>query len=210
MIISGPGKFCQSCQKQVHDFGRSSGEEIKKAYRDHSGNICGRIPARLLQEQFEDRQLRKLHAGTLRRLFFAALFCFGSSLFTIDAAKASTIYKLKLSFFSSLAIPDSSTICGTVKNAEGKGDLAFATVEIFHGQKRIARTQTNSKGYYSIKVSDTYKKVDVVVSYAGFKNESVKGIAISPQKRANVDIRMRYEEEILMGDVDWDPNDTLH
>ncbi|MFL5762810.1 MAG: carboxypeptidase-like regulatory domain-containing protein [Bacteroidia bacterium] len=207
MHLSEKGKFCFSCKKDVYDFEHSDIETVKTIYEVNNGDMCGRVPAKLLKDQFEDHQLRRLHSGTVRRFFFAVLFCFGASLFTIDAAKASTVYKLKLSFLRDAGITDSMKVTGVIKDADSKETIAFASVFILADDKVIASTHTDADGKYSVKISKKYPKVDVKASYVGYKDNVVKGkvVAVLKQSVMNVNFGMKYESEMLMGDVEYVP-----
>src|SRR3989344_7149243 len=99
MSVSEKGKFCSSCKKQVHDFSNSTIDEIKKAYSESEDGLCGHVPAKLLQEQYVNRNIQIEHISFLKKFWIAAVFCFGASLFTIDSAKASTFCKIKTSLF---------------------------------------------------------------------------------------------------------------
>ena len=41
------GRFCDACQKKVHDFTSSGKNELIDAYHSNGGNLCGRVSSTL-------------------------------------------------------------------------------------------------------------------------------------------------------------------
>ena len=98
MSISEKGKFCSTCKKHVHDFTNSTAEDIKTAYIENNGNLCGHVSTKLLQEEYIKSEIKKVYLGSLKTFCLAAIFCFGANLFTINKAKASTLQNIKKTF----------------------------------------------------------------------------------------------------------------
>ncbi|MGZ4159061.1 MAG: hypothetical protein ACXVED_18800, partial [Bacteroidia bacterium] len=84
MTITEQGRFCSSCKKHVHDFTNASPDEIKKAYEENSGNLCGKISGKLLNQQYVESQVQRIHFSQSGTFCFALILCFGASLFTMQ------------------------------------------------------------------------------------------------------------------------------
>jgi hypothetical protein len=193
MANSEKGKFCSSCQKEVHDFTQATKDEIMKAYVANNGALCGHVPVKFLQEEYADSQVKKLHFTHLKRFWLAAVFCFGASLFSIDAAKASSFYKLKLSFLN-LAIEAKDTIIvkGMVKDKAGEG-IPFAFVFSMVNDTVVSKTTTDINGEYQLKISKKYNKVDIKADCMGYTTKIIKNVDIAPDKQIVVDLNLESD-----------------
>jgi hypothetical protein len=209
MSISEKGRFCSSCKKDVHDFSNSGIEEIRRIYLENNGEVCGHIPVKLLQDQYVEQEVQKVHFSFVKKFFIAALFCFGASLFTVDAAKASTIYKLKLSF---LQLKDNAKdsvvmIRGVVKDKRNSELLPFVDIHVLHNDTIIARAVTDIDGAYLVKVPLQYSTVDIKAVFVGYQPHMIKGVSLinnstSHKPMANsiiVDINIEAPEEMMDG-----------
>ncbi|MFL5762811.1 MAG: carboxypeptidase-like regulatory domain-containing protein [Bacteroidia bacterium] len=196
MTISEKGKFCFSCQKEVRDFSNSSLAEIRAAYGESNDGLCGHVPIRLLQEEHFSRHLQQNHFGILKRFFVAAVFCFGSTLFSIDAAKASSIYKLKMAILKSVP-SDTVQVKGEVHDRSNNEALAFANVVAMVGDKQVAIATTDIDGKYTLKIPGEFTKVDISVEYLGYVKKIMKGIPVAPGKQIVVDFTLEQNAEYL-------------
>ena len=192
MSISEKGRFCVSCQKEVRDFTNSDVEDIRRAYAESNGELCGHVPSKLLQEEHFSKHLQQNHFDFLKRFFIAAVFCFGASLFTIDGAKASTFYKLKITF---LKINDSDTVLvkGEVRDHKNREQLPFAIVSVLFNDSVVVTSATDIEGKYALKIPKEYSKVDIKVVYAGYMTKIMKGISIAPGKQIVVDFELEQD-----------------
>jgi hypothetical protein len=200
MSLTEKGRFCSSCQKEVHDFSSASAEEIKAAYTENKGELCGHVPVRILQEEHFANHLQSHHFGHLKKLFFAAVLCFGASLFTVDSAKASTFYKLKLSFFR-IAENDTIKVTGEVRDKKTREQLAFVAVIALYHDSLVAKTETDMDGKYTLKIPEKYEKVDVKVGYLGYETKIMKSIGIAPHKQIVVDFDLEENMEMITDGV---------
>jgi hypothetical protein len=206
MSISDKGKFCGSCKKHVHDFTNATLADIKQAYVENNGDLCGHLPVRILQEQFEQSETYKRHFSYLKTFCLAAIFCFGANLFIIDSAKATTLQKIKKSFLSivSDSNKDSISVSGVVKDKYSHTAIAYVAVSVYYNDVVIYKTTTNAVGAYEVKIAkDKYPKVDIAANYVGYKEHRMKGISIAANKQIVVDIDIEQDEIIMMdGKVD--------
>ena len=211
MSISEKGKFCSSCKKHVHDFTNSSLQDIQAAYIENNGDLCGHVPVKILQEQFELKETRSRHFSYLRTFCLAAIFCFGANLFTIDSAKAGTLQRIKRSFFSSVADSnkDSISVTGVVKNKYSHLPVAYVTVMVYHNDSVIYQTTTNANGEYEVKIAkDKYPKVDIAASMIGYDQHRMKDISIGMNKQIVVDIDIEQQEVMMEGKVSMPDEET--
>ena len=176
MSVSEKGKFCSSCQKHVHDFSNSTLDEIKKVYEESKDGLCGHVPVKLLQEQYVERELQKVHYSYLKKFCLAAMLCFGATLFTVDAAKASTFYKIRTAFFKTAINNDTILVKGIVQAKSNRERIPFVNVVALVNDTIVASTATDIDGQYTLKIPKEYQKVDVKASYLGYMKKIVTGV----------------------------------
>ncbi len=206
MSISEKGKFCSSCQKHVHDFSNSGIDEIKKAYSKSKDGLCGHVPVRLLQEQYVERGIQKVHNSYLKKFCLATILCFGATLFTVDAAKASTFYKIKTAFFNVVATNnDTILVKGIAQDKNNRERIPFVNVVALVNDSIVASAITNINGEYTLKIPKEYSKVDVEAIYIGYIKKIIKGVSIAPNKQIVVDFDLEEDETMLDGIMIYEP-----
>ena len=200
MSVSEKGRFCSSCRKDVHDFSNSSIDEIRKAYLENEGALCGHVPVKILQEQYVENEIRKIHFSFVKKIFMAALLCFGATLFTIDAAKASILYKLKLSFISFTApVNDTIIVKGIIKDRDTYEAVPFVKVSLLHNDSVIVQTTTDLDGAYKLSIPAKYSKVDIKADFIGYATKMIKGVNLSPGKQIVIDLDIQMQVQRLDG-----------
>ena len=121
-------------------------------------------------------------------------------MFTVDAAKASTFYKVKNAFFNFVLATNNDTILvkGIVQDKRNREKIPFVTVAAMVNDSVITSGTTNIDGEYVIKIPKEYLKVDVRATYPGYISKIIKGVGISPNKQIVVDFDL--EEDYTMMD----------
>lgn len=144
MSTSEKGKFCSTCKKHVHDFTKSTAEEIKTAYIENKGNLCGHISAKLLREEYVKSEVNKIYLGHLKTFCLAAIICFGVHLFTVNKADANTLQTIKKRFstISSKVENDSISIKGSVISKTDRSKLSFAIVAAYQNHRLLSKVKT--------------------------------------------------------------------
>ena len=203
MKVIDKGRFCDACQRKVHDFTNATAEEIKRQYDLNKGKLCGHIPGKLLTQEFQAAAIRKGYFHYLKVFCWAALFSFGAGLFTISAANARNISGMRAAL---LAVAKDSnlvkeiTITGVVKDKFSKEALPFVTVEaVINDTTTITGSMTDANGIYELKVpAGKFLKADIKCSYVGYITEVVKGISV--EKNAAVSVEMQ-EHLMIEGEL---------
>lgn len=200
------GRFCDACQKKVHDFTSSSKQELIDLYRLNDGHLCGRVKSSFLTEQFVAHQQRKSYLQYLKTFCLAAIISFGASLFTVKSALASNLNKLKKEY---LTIQDSINLVeikGVIRDKENKELLPFCNVRIMIGDSVIAGTSTDMDGKFSLKIDSKKNPVfDLKVQYVGYKNLLIKNI--HPEKKELV-FELEAEAAELLGLIIYEERPT--
>ncbi len=177
------GRFCDACQKKVHDFTSSSKQELIDLYRLNEGHLCGRVKTSFLTEQFVAHQQNKNYLHYLKTFCLAAIISFGASLFTVKSALASNLNKLKNEYFT---IQDSITVVevkGLVRDKENKELLPFCNVMLMKGDSMIVGTTTDMDGKFSLKIdSKKFPEFDLKVQYVGYQHLLIKNIKASQKE----------------------------
>ena len=200
MSVVDKGRFCDACQRTVHDFTNATAEEIKRQYELNNGKLCGHVPGKLLTQQFQAAAIRKGYFHNLKVFCWAALLSFGAGLFTVSPANAKSISSMRAALLT--AEKDSNlvqeiTIKGVVTDKSNKEALPFVTVNAVTDDTMIINTcMTDVNGVYELKIpAGKFSKVDVKCLYVGYVTEIVKGISV--EKNAAVSVEM---EQHLMID----------
>ncbi len=171
------GRFCDACQKKVHDFTTSTKQELVDSYQLNEGHLCGRVKTSFLTEQFVAHQQNKNYLHYLKTFCLAAIIGFGASLFTVKSALASNLNKIKNEY---LTIQDSIKLVeikGVVKDKENKELLPFCNVMLMKGDSMIVGTTTDMDGKFSLKIdSKKFPEFDLKVQYVGYHHLLLKNI----------------------------------
>ena len=190
MHFSEKGRFCNSCQKQVHDFSNSSFDQIRQAYSESNGSLCGRLTGMQLHKQYVDSQIERAHVSYTKRFCLAVIVCFGTSLFSIQSSKATVFSHLKNNFFKIVSDTNMIEICGVVADKETKEVMPFVTVSLLEGDSLIAMVETDSLGEYKFNV-DTKKntKLRMEVKSVGYAL-ALKELILENSVSINIDLEV--------------------
>jgi hypothetical protein len=159
MTPSEKGRFCGSCQKQVVDFSGLSDREVIQLIEQTSGKVCGRLHSSQVSRVFLIQEQQSNYPSKFSKLLLGLFwFIFGGQY--ESSAKSNTAFKEGLvnewaekSFErNSKENQDnpSDVIRGQVFNAHSKKPIAYATIQV--GQDSLLRTQTDSLGYFMLKL----------------------------------------------------------
>ena len=148
------GRFCDSCQKEVMDFTRSSHDEIYDTYNAHNGNVCGHFLPQQMGVFRPTPIAARRQLGFMRRFFMAVLIVFGSALFLIpnDAlAQHLTNLKTTSETVNARGENDANAISGKVVDYDGEG-LVLASVMLKHNDQLVAAATSNLGGEFRLVV----------------------------------------------------------
>jgi hypothetical protein len=172
------GRFCDSCQKTVHDFSSMSDEELIAFFEKKQGSFCGRIDSKKL-----DRINRKIYlqSPSFGKKWFKAFFFSGflsllgnASLF---GQKSCDNSNGGIEIISDVVQkPDSISfiIEGKVIEAETGEPLLFGTVFCSHG---VGGTSTDYDGNFRLLSSSDSLSTDSLtleISYVGFQTIKIE------------------------------------
>jgi len=201
MSSSEVGKFCSSCKKNVHDFTNATIDDIKEAYKENNGSLCGHVSSKLIYEHYVSTTIKKTHSGNLKIFGMALFLCFGISLFNVNSLKARTINTYKNYLLNSFTVtnPDSVIIKGKVTDKVNKNPVAYGNISILNNNKIIASTKTDINGAYEIKISkEKYSSVTVQFSSIHYKTISYKNVSTNTTNKAILINMSAAEEEVMM------------
>ncbi|WP_445722425.1 carboxypeptidase-like regulatory domain-containing protein [Flavobacterium sp.] len=186
------GKFCSSCQKQVHDFTKSSDSQILAVF-DTNENLCGRFLVNQLNRPIEKPKNKKKKWLALATL--TGFLSLGNQKIFAQGEPIRTEHREHKKVLSSETNKDSTqtrTITGVISDSQGF--LPSATVEI-KGTKK--NSITNFDGEFTIQAAtnDT-----LVFNYIGYKTiEKVITDETNYQITLEEDLDVVYESVIVGG-----------
>src|SRR6187402_456776 len=176
MTPGDKGRFCDSCQKTVHDFtGMSDAQLIAFFKKPSTGSLCGRF----LDDQLgRNIEMRGKRIPWLKYLFQFTIPIFLTSLKaqsqgnlslkegTCSSATA-TEEKLLRGMVGAVALfNDSKKISGRVIDEKGSG-IPYASVYI---KNTTEGTSCDSSGFFEMAISGKEKKISLLVSSTGFSS----------------------------------------
>lgn len=186
------GRFCSACQKQVHDFTKSSDSQILAAF-DKNENLCGRFLISQLNRPIEKPKNKKKKWLALATL--TGFLSLGNQEIFAQGEPIRTEHREHKKLLSSETNKDSTqarTITGVISDSQGF--LPSASVAIKGTQKN---TLTNFEGKFSIEgvLNDT-----LVINYIGYKTiEKVITNETNYQITLEEDLDVVYESVIAGG-----------
>lgn len=197
----GDGRFCDACRHKVHDFANASADEIRKNFEANNGKICGRVSTKVLQEQYVQAQTRNAYLHQLKVFCWAALFCFGASLFCVPTAGAKGLLtKVKTGWLKPANDTAFVLVKGTVKDKANSELIPFADVVAYVGDQVVAGAMTDIDGNYQLKIDvQLYPKVDLKVAYVGYEVSKITGVELKPGKNTYVDFSLTQGLQMELG-----------
>ena len=171
MTPGDKGRFCDSCQKTVHDFtGMSDAQLIAFFKKPSTGSICGRFYNDQLERDFE---IPRKRLPWVKYFFQFAIPMFLSGIKSysqgnpilkenIVSVCPDTITK-NLIFGNSIPLTRNETV-GKVVDETGRG-IPYATV-LIKGTKN--GTMSDSSGFFQFENPAYEKKITIIVSSVGY------------------------------------------
>jgi len=176
MTPGDKGRFCDSCQKTVHDFtGMSDAQLIAFFKKPSNGSVCGRFYNDQLERDFETQRKR---LPWLKYFFQFALPVFLTTMKT--HAQGKPVFKEKLAVDSVLNICSKSPedeyilgnlmpskyLSGRVIDEQGKG-IPYATVFI---KGTAYGTSCDSAGFFKLN-NASLKRITLIASCVGYSEK---------------------------------------
>ena len=203
MTPGDKGRFCDSCQKTVHDFtGMSDAQLIAFFKKPSTGSVCGRFYNDQLERDFE---IPRKRLPWMKYFFQFAIPVFLTSLKThaqgnlvlkerITPAMTSNCPKeLTGRVGGVVSVVDQKRISGRVMDEKGYG-IPFASVTI---KGTNIGTSCDSTGFFELSTKTNEQKVIVIVSSVGYSAIEKK---ISMAKESSIEVILqRYTA--LSGEV---------
>jgi len=178
MTPADKGRFCNSCQKAVHDFTGMSDAQLIAFFKNPStGSVCGRFYNDQLNRDFEIPRKRIpwlryfLQIAIPAFLFSSKAKSQGKPFIVGDTVKCESpkvlIKQITLSATGEKS--DSNKITGRVVDFRGQA-LNSAAVMIKETRQGIV---TTIDGSFKIQPDGNWKKLTLVVSYVGFLTQEI-------------------------------------
>ena len=175
MTPGDKGRFCDSCQKTVHDFtGMSDAQLIAFFKRPSTGSVCGRFNNDQLERDFE---IQRKRIPWVKYFFQFAIAVFLTSLKSYSQGKpfikenndtlvCANINCREIVIMGQSAIPVvKNEILGKVIDDKGKG-IPYATVIIKGTKNGVA---CDSAGNFYLRIPGKQTTVSLVASCVGFE-----------------------------------------
>lgn len=172
------GRFCDSCQKAVHDFtGMSDAQLIAFFKKPSTGSVCGRFLGDQLNRDFE---IPRKRLPWLKYLFRIVIPAF---LFSAKAKGQGEAVRIKgdtvllapntglvaYKVFEAPAKIDTNRIAGKVISIDGK-PIPYATITI-KGTKR--GVMANEMGEFNLRIFENCQQVTLNISCVGFETQDI-------------------------------------
>lgn len=177
MTPSDKGRFCDSCQKTVHDFtGMSNAQLIAFFKKPSSGSVCGRFYGDQLNRDFE---IPRKRIPWLKYFFQIAIPAFlisakakaqGQTVRTEETVVCESSKVIGKTISNTIGEKiDSNKIAGRLIDSKGMA-LISASVVI---KGTMQGTTTDIDGYFKIQPPKDWQKISLVVSYVGYVTQEI-------------------------------------
>jgi hypothetical protein len=170
------GRFCDSCQKAVHDFtGMSDAQLLAFFKKPSTGSVCGRFYHDQLDRDFEISRKKvpwiKYFLQLAIPVFLTTLKAHSQGNISLkERATPNTLASCSNSQIVTagmVSLPyKSRKIFGLVADEKGNG-ISYATVFI---QERKEGTMCDSNGFFQLENSTLDKKITVIASCVGYSS----------------------------------------
>jgi hypothetical protein len=216
MPLLSQGRFCNSCEKEIHDFSTWSDAELAK--RLQSGEkLCGRISKDRLNRGLHYKQPKKSPIMALSVL--TAMAASGSLMAQEKPQPSSPQEELRAQGFTALEHAEFANtsnleeivLTGYVTDAELGDSIPFVNIIVKQGEQVIAGATTDFQGKFSLQIKD-YQPDDLIeiqYRFIGYRDtvvrkmpgELLKEMKLQPTAEVSGSlIRMEMKEEsFIMG-----------
>lgn len=181
MPLSGDGRFCQSCEKEIIDFSHWSDAKIAAALKGGK-SLCGRIHNSRLNRtlQIEKPSSNPIWALSILSALASAPALFAqetNSLSPREQLRAQGFKAVELAEFAEDVISDSLQfrVKGQVIDSDNQEYVALANILIYSNETLLASTHTDVDGSFrlSFKASDSLSTALLKVQFVGYKEASL-------------------------------------
>ena len=203
MTPGDKGRFCDSCQKAVHDFTGMSDAQLIAFFKNPStGSVCGRFYNDQLNRDFE---IPRKRVPWLRHFFQIAIPAFlfsskaksqGKPIMVGDTVKCESPKTLNRQIIP-IAVDqkiDTNKIAGRVVDSSGQ-PLTYATVMI---KGTGQGTATTINGSFKIQPDENWEKLTLIVSYLGFLTQEIVVRRGQNQKEIIVNLSEQMVGEVVI------------
>ncbi len=182
------GRFCDSCQKAVHDFtGMSDAQLIAFFKKPSTGSVCGRFLGDQLNRDFEMPRKRLPWLKYLFQIVIPALLIStkAKAQGEVIRIKGDTILlepskepvKCKTSETMPVKI-DTTGLTGKIISGDGK-PIPYATITI---KGTFRGVMANERGEFKIRLFENWQQVTLNVSCVGFESKEIVVSSKGPQQ----------------------------
>lgn len=206
------GKFCSSCQKEVHNFSKHSLLEIKQFFEGETGATCGRFRTQQL-EAFNARYQALPTPSRIRQWAAAAILVavvaapsFGQtpvvSKPSLEAVPSSTtiqtpIEQEKKQLSKQVAQKKTITLSGTVVSGPSQEIVPFAIIWI--PEVKIG-VQTDLEGKFQLELPFSEEATTLKIRYWGYQDMLYTIVPNKNQKALVIEIK-EVPHLIISGDT---------
>lgn len=186
MSVTGCGRYCGKCHRNVIDLTKKTDEEIVDLVMRTQGRVCGRIPHDQINEIIHQNESK---SGFIRTFF---LLLFGFSVlpqrtdaqtpiegFSIEMKKTNLNAAETILLDIPRNLTDTLRFKGVISDDDDNEPLPNATVKI---KGTLFETTTNHKGAFYLTVEDDKlipRKIVFVISLIGYVTQEVEGTALT-------------------------------
>lgn len=172
MLPNSTGKHCEKCNKSVVDIRNKTNTEIRELVAlNEKSSMC----IRAYSSQLSDYQ----YVHPIKRLAFALLIVFGSTLFNLSVKAQEASQKIKETYLSENKQTSNTIIKGTVLDKDGEA-LPFVNVILIENDSVINGITTDFDGKYTLNLDENFlnKEFTIRVSYISYETVVKTGVFI--------------------------------
>ena len=188
MTPNEQGRYCESCQKKVFDFTRSTLDEFKTVRAKEGAGVCGNFNT---DEEGRIYFRKKSYLFPSMRIFLCSfLLCFHSHLFAASSPIHSSLEKVRSEMFS-----EASGGCDIyIKIVRRHKALQNARVEMsINGKTYLGETDVHGRCVFSLPADLFIEEIQFDVEGGGLRTYTAHCKAMELSKR---NIRLKFLNEL--------------
>jgi len=194
------GRFCQSCEKEVHDLTHASEAQIIAAYKQSGANMCGRFKTSQITQQ-PSMPMDKW----FKRFLCAVLIAFGVSLFQINGMAQEYINGLNQELLTSsenLSWKGTRTIAGQIVDDQTGESIPFASVHITNKDGgAVQGVCSDFDGNYRLTVHPSdfpdWNTIELKVSSLGYLPLLIQKLSYSEDEAITIELPLKLNASVM-------------
>lgn len=192
------GRFCDKCQKSVHDFTNKKDDEIVSIIENSEEKVCGRFRKSQLNREIVSHQtIYQNKMGVLGTLIIVGGFTINSLII-----EGTTVGKVNIKNTVEKNEIKRVSISGIVVDERTNKGLSFATFAIYNNGELVKVSSSNELGEFSFDLDlNKIGKIELEISHENYHTKKILASKMEKDKRYVVSLELKNWGQFVKGDT---------